>query len=132
MVGSAGYAYYQRKIDEGKTRNEVLRCLKRRIAERLRRIMVADERRAARSQMVIAAAWQDTEVPTYLRHAVTRSRSSYVVLHRGPCRWFRCEARVGRQGMFSSQSICVVRVPPAGTSTSVSHSIVGFTMAWSV
>lgn len=56
MVGSAGHAYYQRKIDEGKTRNEALRCLKRRIAEHLWRIMVTDERRAARSQMAVAAA----------------------------------------------------------------------------
>jgi transposase len=47
MAGSAGRAYYQRKLAEGKTRNEALRCLKRRLAEHLWRIMLGDQRRAA-------------------------------------------------------------------------------------
>lgn len=41
---SDGYAYYQRKLAEGKTRREALRCLKRRIADRVWRTMRADER----------------------------------------------------------------------------------------
>ena len=49
MRGSLGRAYYDRKIAEGKTHNEAMRCLKRRLADHVWRIMVADdgERRAA-------------------------------------------------------------------------------------
>ena len=46
MPGSPGRAYYDRKIAEGKTRNEAMRCLKRRLADHLWRIMITDERRA--------------------------------------------------------------------------------------
>jgi transposase len=45
MRTSAGRTYYDRKIAEGKTRNEALRCLKRRLAEHLWRIMIRDEHR---------------------------------------------------------------------------------------
>jgi transposase len=48
MRGSLGRAYYDRKIAEGKTRNEAMRCLKRRLADHVWRIMIADERRTAR------------------------------------------------------------------------------------
>lgn len=41
---SDGYAYYQRKLAENKTRREAMRCLKRRIADRVWRTMRADER----------------------------------------------------------------------------------------
>ena len=44
MRGSAGRAYYDRKIAEGKTHNEAMRCLKRRLADHVWRIMIADER----------------------------------------------------------------------------------------
>jgi transposase len=47
MRGSAGRAYYDRKIGEGKTHNEAMRCLKRRLADRVWRTMTADERRSA-------------------------------------------------------------------------------------
>jgi transposase len=46
MRASAGRVYYDRKIDEGKTHNEAMRCLKRRLADRVWRTMIADERRA--------------------------------------------------------------------------------------
>ncbi|GAA4897833.1 transposase [Actinomycetospora straminea] len=46
MRASAGRAYYDRKIGEGKTHNEAMRCLKRRLADRVWRTMIADERRA--------------------------------------------------------------------------------------
>jgi hypothetical protein len=46
MRASAGRAYYDRKISEGKTHNEAMRCLKRRLADRVWRTMIADERRA--------------------------------------------------------------------------------------
>jgi len=49
MRGSLGRAYYDRKIAEGKTRNEAMRCLKRRLADHVWRIMAADERRTARA-----------------------------------------------------------------------------------
>ena len=47
MRRSTGRAYYDRKISEGKTHNEAMRCLKRRLAGHVWRIMIADERRKA-------------------------------------------------------------------------------------
>lgn len=49
MPGSAGRAYYDTKIAGGKTHNEAMRCLKRRLADHVWRIMIADERRTARA-----------------------------------------------------------------------------------
>lgn len=43
-----GRAYYDRKIAEGKTHKEALRCLKRRISDALYACMVADARRAGK------------------------------------------------------------------------------------
>jgi transposase len=43
MPNSIGRAYYDKKIAEGKTRNEAKRCLKRRLASRIWRLMIADE-----------------------------------------------------------------------------------------
>ncbi len=45
MRGSVGRVYYDTKIAEGKTHNEAMRCLKRRLADRVWRVMIADERR---------------------------------------------------------------------------------------
>lgn len=45
MPNSIGRAYYDTKIAEGKTRNEAMRCLKRRLANHIWRMMIADERR---------------------------------------------------------------------------------------
>jgi transposase len=47
MRASTGRAYYDRKIAEGKTHNEAMRCLKRRLADHVWRIMIADVRRQA-------------------------------------------------------------------------------------
>lgn len=47
MPGSAGRTYYQTKIAEGKTPRETRRCLKRRLANHLWRVMTADEKKAA-------------------------------------------------------------------------------------
>jgi transposase len=44
---SDGRAYYQRKISEGKTHKEALRCLKRRISDAIYAALVADARQAA-------------------------------------------------------------------------------------
>jgi hypothetical protein len=44
ITGSRGRLYYDRKIAEGKTHNEAMRCLKRRLADHVWRIMIADER----------------------------------------------------------------------------------------
>ena len=44
MRASIGRAYYDRKISEGKTHNEAMRCRKRRLADHAWRIMIADER----------------------------------------------------------------------------------------
>lgn len=44
MPNSAGRAYFDTKIAEGKTRNEAMRCLKRRLANHLWRLMITDER----------------------------------------------------------------------------------------
>jgi transposase len=47
MSDSIGRRYFDAKIAEGKTRNEAMRCLKRRLANHLWRMMIADERRVA-------------------------------------------------------------------------------------
>jgi transposase len=43
MRGSAGRAYYDTKIAAGKTHNEAMRCLKRRLADHVWRQMIRDE-----------------------------------------------------------------------------------------
>ncbi len=47
MRDSIGRRYFDTKIAEGKTRNEAMRCLKRRLANHIWRLMIADERRLA-------------------------------------------------------------------------------------
>jgi transposase len=42
---SAGQAYYQRKLAEGKSPKEALRCLKRRLSDTVYRCLVIDQRR---------------------------------------------------------------------------------------
>lgn len=49
MPNTPGRAYYDRKLAEGKTSKEAKRCLKRRLADHVWRIMTADERRMERS-----------------------------------------------------------------------------------
>jgi transposase len=44
-----GGAYYRKKIDEGKSRKEALRCLKRRISEAVFRRLVTDSRAPSHS-----------------------------------------------------------------------------------
>lgn len=57
MKDSIGRSYYDAKIAEGKTRNEAMRCLKRRLAAHLWRLMLADEQqRQARSAPTRIAA----------------------------------------------------------------------------
>ena len=41
---SPGYGYYQRKLEEGKTKKEAIRALKRRISDAVHRQLVADTR----------------------------------------------------------------------------------------
>jgi transposase len=41
--GCTGYHYFRRKLAEGKTTREAMRCLKRRIADHIWRIMLSDE-----------------------------------------------------------------------------------------
>ena len=43
MRNSAGRRYYDRKITEGKTHKTAMRCLKRKIASHVWRLMLADE-----------------------------------------------------------------------------------------
>src|SRR5687767_12997822 len=47
MPGSAGRAYYDTKIAAGKTEKEARRCLKRRLADHIWRLMIKDEHGAA-------------------------------------------------------------------------------------
>lgn len=47
MRGSNGRAYYDTKIAAGKTHNEAMRCLKRRLADHVWRLMIRDERTSA-------------------------------------------------------------------------------------
>ena len=44
---SPGYAYYQRKLADGKTKKEATRALKRRISDALYEHLVADNKRGA-------------------------------------------------------------------------------------
>lgn len=44
MPNSIGRAHYDTKIAAGKNHNEAMRCLKRRLADKVWRVMVADER----------------------------------------------------------------------------------------
>jgi transposase len=46
-LDTEGRAYYRRKLADGKTRAEAMRCLKRRISDALYRQLLADTRRAA-------------------------------------------------------------------------------------
>ena len=43
---TAGQAYYRRKIAEGKSPKEALRCLKRRLSDAVYRCLVADQQRS--------------------------------------------------------------------------------------
>ncbi|WP_409470609.1 IS110 family transposase [Streptomyces sp. HC307] len=54
MPNSPGHAYYQRKLSEGKTAKEAKRCLKRRLADHVWRVMLGDERRV-KSRLTAAA-----------------------------------------------------------------------------
>ncbi|MEI2786573.1 MAG: hypothetical protein V9E82_12870 [Candidatus Nanopelagicales bacterium] len=45
VTDSDGHAYFQRKLGEGKTKKEALRCLKRRLAEVVWKTMINDLRR---------------------------------------------------------------------------------------
>jgi transposase len=47
MPGSTGRAYYDTKIAAGKTDKEARRCLKRRLADHIWRLMIRDERQCA-------------------------------------------------------------------------------------
>jgi transposase len=47
MPGSAGRAYYNTKIATGKTGKEARRCLKRRLADHIWRLMIKDEQHRA-------------------------------------------------------------------------------------
>jgi len=47
MRGSSGHAYYDTKIAAGKTHHEAMRCLKRRLADHIWRVMIRDERSRA-------------------------------------------------------------------------------------
>jgi transposase len=46
---SAGQAYYQRKLAEGKSPKEALRCLKRRLSDVVHRCLLADQHSHPRS-----------------------------------------------------------------------------------
>jgi transposase len=47
---TAGQAYYRRKLAEGKSRKEALRCLKRRLSDAVYRQLLADQHRPAQVQ----------------------------------------------------------------------------------
>jgi transposase len=49
-LDTEGRAYYRRKLAEGKTRMEAMRCLKRRISDAVYRQLLADAQRAQRMQ----------------------------------------------------------------------------------
>jgi transposase len=53
---SAGQAYYQRKLAEGKSPKEALRCLKRRLSDAVYRCLVADQGAPAAAASGVASA----------------------------------------------------------------------------
>jgi transposase len=50
---SAGQAYYQRKLAEGKSAKEALRCLKRRLSDAVFRCLVLDQRPLQVAQPIV-------------------------------------------------------------------------------
>ena len=52
-LDARGGAYYRKKIAEGKSRKEALRCLKRRVSDAVFKTLMADSQAPSRS-----AAWQ--------------------------------------------------------------------------
>jgi transposase len=59
MPASSGHAYYVKKLAEGKSRNEALRCLKRQLAEHLWRIMMRDHTHSGASHPATRATDQE-------------------------------------------------------------------------
>ena len=55
MPGSRGHAYYATKVSERKTPAEARRCLKRRLADHVWRVMTADDKRARQKTTSTAA-----------------------------------------------------------------------------
>ncbi len=54
MRGSDGRAYFDKKIAEGKTLNEAMRCLKRKLASHIWRRMLADEQSRIKDLQIAA------------------------------------------------------------------------------
>ena len=73
---SQGRAYYERKLTEGKTHKEALRCLKRRISDAIYTALAADARQAA-------AATRPQEGPGGQSKAPARSVIVRICLNRG-------------------------------------------------
>jgi len=64
MRSSSGRRFFDRNFTEGKTRNEAMRCLKRRIAAHVWRRMLADQRRRhTRHAEPAPATSHNTEAP---------------------------------------------------------------------
>jgi transposase len=77
---SPGYAYYQRKLAEGKTRKEAIRALKRRISDALYERLVADAKRhpgpggqPGTTAEADAADFQPRQPALVMSHSRTRS-----------------------------------------------------------
>jgi transposase len=58
--GCAGYHYFRRKLAQGKTTREAMRCLKRRIADHVWRIMISDEQARNHRQLQAACHCDDS------------------------------------------------------------------------
>ncbi len=56
MTGSAGRQYHDTNRAAGKTRNEAMRCLKRRLADHIWRLMTSDERRRRTTARTLPSA----------------------------------------------------------------------------
>jgi hypothetical protein len=77
---SPGYAYYQRKLTEGKTKKEAIRALKRRISDALYERLVADAGanagpggQAGTTAEADAAGFQPRQPALQMSHSRTRS-----------------------------------------------------------
>ena len=98
MRASAGRAVYDRKIGDRKTHHEAMRCLKRRLADRVWHTMVADERRAGADSPRSASVADGTSFGRCSGSSVADGDASPELTEPGrPCRALRaCRALRGR------------------------------------
>ena len=98
---SDGRAYYQRKLAEGKTHKEALRCLKRRISDALYARLRADARNAAAASVKDPGGHPGN-------HSVSRAAGSH------PAHRLFGQATPGPQTSLRPTAALIPATPPPG------------------